>query len=145
MRERTYRGSCHCGTVRYRLTTSIPPADWSVRACQCAFCRAHGAATTSDPEGAIEWSAEGADAVQRYRFALGTAGFLVCRRCGVYGGAVIETPLGRFGIVNVRLLSPRPDGLPDAEPVSYDGEDESGRIARRERRWTPVTAVPWDN
>lgn len=143
MRNHDYPGSCHCGAIRYLYATAIEPPDWAIRECRCSFCRAHGAATTSDPAGTIEWIVDDPDLLQRYRFALATADFLVCRRCGAYAGAVVETPRGRFGIVNTRLLHPQPDDLPSAVAVSYDGEDADGRVARRELRWTPVTTVPW--
>lgn len=81
--------------------------------------------------------------LQRYRFALKTADFLICKNCGVYIGAVIETDSGRFGIVNTHSLGAAPESLADLAPVSYEGEDSSGRVTRREQRWTPVSAVPW--
>ena len=143
MSSATWTGSCHCGAIGFRYLSSVAPREWSVRACQCSFCRAHGAETTSDPSGEIEWRATDEAAVNRYRFGLETADFLLCRRCGAYAGAVIESPRGRFGIVNTRLLEPRPDGLPAAAPASYEGEDSTARIRRREQRWTPVTAAPW--
>ena len=143
MDDAVYAGSCHCGAIGFRYTTALAPPEWAVRECQCSFCRAHGAATTSDTSGTIEWTAADGYALRRYRFGLATADFLVCRTCGAYAGAMLETPRGRFGIVNTRLLQPRPDGLAAAAAVTYDGEDSAGRIARRERRWTPVTAAPW--
>ena len=80
--------------------------------------------------------------LQRYRFGLRTADFLLCRRCGVYIGAVIETPKGRFGIINTHsLVDPLP-AMAAREPVSYDGEDTGGRVARREERWSRVTGFP---
>ena len=143
MPEARYAGACHCGAIGFEYTTTIPPADWSVRACQCAFCRAHDALSTSDPGGSIRFLANDASRLQRYRFALMTADFLLCTNCGVYIGAVIETETGRFGIVNTHSLAPVPEDIADVAPVSYEGEDTGGRVARREDRWTPVSAVPW--
>ena len=57
--------------------------------------------------------------------------------------AVIETPNGRFGIINTRTLLPQPDTNAAAPPVDYDGEAADERIARREVRWSPVNGVPW--
>lgn len=77
------------------------------------------------------------DELVRYRFALRTADFLLCRNCGVYIGAVISSEKGTFAIVNINtipLLSPSPK----VQPISYNGEDVSERVARREERWTPV-------
>lgn len=114
-----------------------------MRACQCAFCRAHDALSTSDPRGRIAFSAADSSLLQRYRFALRTADFLLCRNCGVYIGAVIETDSGRYGIINTHSLTPVPENVVAIAPISYDGEDTRGRVTRREARWTPVSDVPW--
>jgi len=82
-------------------------------------------------------------ALQRYRFALMTADFLICKQCGVYLGAVVDTQDGRFGIINTHALRSAPPDIADVGAISYDGEDAAGRISRREERWTPVTKVPW--
>ena len=138
----TYAGRCHCGAIGYRYTVSTPPADWAIRACQCRFCRSHDALSTSDPSGTIEFAAARPDQLQRYRFGLGTADFLLCRQCGVYIGAVIETPKGRFGIINTHALADPQPLMAERAAISYDGEDTGGRIARREERWSRVTGVP---
>ena len=144
MPDRSYEGRCHCGAIAYGYATAVAPEDWSIRACQCAFCRAHDALSTSDPLGEIRFTAADATQLQRYQFALRTADFLLCRNCGVYIGAVIETSAGRFGIINTHTLVPVPEDIAGTEPISYDGEDTSGRVARREERWAPVSSVPWD-
>jgi hypothetical protein len=135
---REFQGSCHCGALAFSFETALPVARWSVRACQCGFCRAHGALTTSDPAGRLAFHIERGETLLRYRFGLKTADFLVCRRCGVYLGAQIETPGGAFGIVNVRAVSPFPPELPGATPADYDTESRSARVDRREKRWTPL-------
>lgn len=76
--------------------------------------------------------------LQRYRFGLKTADFLVCSGCGVYVGAQIETPRGAFGIINTLAMTPRPAGLVAAVPADYDSEGSSERLSRREQRWTPL-------
>ena len=137
-----YKGHCHCGAVGYQYHCDTPVIEWPVRSCQCSFCQSHASQTTSLPDALIDFTAANADALQRYRFGLKTADFLLCRQCGAYLGAMIETPAGRFGIVNTRVLQPVPARLQPAEPATYDGEDAAGRIARRERRWAPVRMVP---
>ena len=110
-----------------------------MRACQCSFCRAHGALSTSDPRGALEFRADAPRRLERYRFGLRTADFLLCRDCGVYIGAVLAATEGRFGIINVNALG---GGVcpPAAQPADYDAEDGTARVARRVSRWTPVLA-----
>lgn len=138
MAETVYEGGCHCGAIGYRYTTAAAPPEWSIRACQCAFCRAHDALSTSDPAGTLAFIAGDASLLQRYRFALRTADFLLCRNCGVYIGAEIDTPSGRYGIINTQTLQPVPEDIADVAPISYDNEDTGGRVSRREQRWTPV-------
>lgn len=137
-----YRGSCHCGAIGFIYRTAAEPDRWSIRACQCSFCRAHDALSTSDPAGDIVFTASRAGLLQKYRFGLKTADFLLCRRCGVYIGALIEIGSKAFGIINIHALAEVPENLAPIAASSYDGEDTGGRVARREQRWTPVSAFP---
>lgn len=133
-----YIGSCHCGAIGFRYCTDLDVREWSVRACQCSFCRAHCARTTSEPGGTITFSANEPGLLSRYRFGQGITDFLVCGRCGVYIGALIETANGRYGIVNLNTLRSEPANLPAAEPVHYDTESRQERLSRREQRWSPA-------
>jgi hypothetical protein len=133
-----YLASCHCGALEAHFRTAIPVNAWSVRACQCAFCRAHGALSASDPNGILTFSARDATRVQRYRFGTGTADFLLCRECGVYVGARLDPSRGDFGILNVNALQPIPAGLAEPAAMTYDGEQASLRQKRRTERWTPL-------
>ena len=136
-----YEGRCHCGAIGFAFITERAPPGWSVRACQCSFCRAHGACTTSDPGGSVRFVTTRPSELVRYRFALRTADFLLCRSCGVYVGAVLSTPRGSFATVNVNALTVAPHGAPPPQPVSYDSESLESRVLRREQRWTPVVGV----
>ncbi|TMH69566.1 MAG: hypothetical protein E6H48_01570 [Betaproteobacteria bacterium] len=75
--------------------------------------------------------------LHRYRFASRTADFLVCRDCGTYIAAVVTLPRGQFATLNVNAIADIA-GLPEAKPVSYEGESTEQKVERRERRWTPV-------
>jgi hypothetical protein len=134
-----YPGLCHCEAIGFTYETAIAPEAWLVRACACRFCRTHGAATTSDPGGAIELVCRDIAKLARYRFGLGTADFWLCRSCGVYLGAA--TSDGRFGIINTCALVDRSLALPAPQGVSYDGETAVARNARRAQRWTPMRAT----
>jgi hypothetical protein len=140
-RLRTFAGSCHCGALGFSFHTTLPVAQWRVRACQCRFCRAHGAQTTSDPAGRLTFLVHRAESLRHYRFGLKTADFLVCSRCGVYLGAQIETGHGAFGIINALSLTPIPEELPEAAAADYGAEGSSERVERREQRWTPLEGV----
>jgi hypothetical protein len=80
--------------------------------------------------------------LERYRFGLKTADFLVCGGCGVYLGAQIKTTHGAFGIINTLTMMPVPEGLPAAARADYGSERPDERVERRKKRWTPLaTAV----
>jgi hypothetical protein len=136
-----YLASCHCGSLEARYRTALPVADWSVRACQCAFCRAHGALTTSDPAGTLAFAARDQERVHRYRFGSGATDFLLCRECGVYVGARLLETRGHFGVLNTRALRPIPAGLPEPALMQYGDEPPELRAERRTQRWTPL-AMP---
>jgi len=139
--RRSFSGSCHCGALGFAFETAVPVAQWSVRACQCRFCRVHSALSISDPAGRLTFRVNEVDALQRYRFGLKTADFLVCGRCGVYLGAQIETARGAFGIINALALAPVPDELPAAAPADHSSENTGERVTRREERWTPLAGL----
>ncbi len=136
--RQSFDGSCHCGAVGFTFRTALAVSEWSVRACQCRFCRSHGALTTSDPAGSLSFRASTPELLNRYRFGMKTADFLLCRRCGVYVGAQIETDRGRFGIINLAALTTVLRQLPAATPADYAAESSSERARRREQRWTPL-------
>ena len=103
LKSATYDGSCHCGALGWTFETAISPVAWTVRSCQCGFCKRHGARCTSDPKGAVTFRFDEPEQLFRYRFGLQTADFLLCRRCGIYLGAVIETPDGAFATLNATM------------------------------------------
>ncbi len=134
-------GSCHCGALTVRFETEMPADSVDVRACACSFCRAHGASTVSDPKGHLTIRIAEPEAAQRYRFGLRTADFLVCARCGVYVAAILPDPHGAVAIVNANTFEGGPPRGDPGEPVSYDGETETERRARRRAKWTPVKVI----
>lgn len=141
MSEADYKGRCHCGAIGFSYRIEVTPDSWSVRACQCSFCRAHDVLSTSDPSATIKFTAIETKALQKYRFGLRTADFLLCRKCGVYIGAIIDTDVGSFGIINVHALTRVPERIATSEAADYDSEDSQGRIERRKRRWSPASLI----
>ena len=134
----SYEGGCHCGALEFTYEASLAPRSWPVRACQCNFCRAHGALCTSDPEGIVRFRYVQPDRLRRYRFALRTADFLICRECGIYLGAVMMTGAGAVATININALQERPRGIPTGRAVNYKGESLEERRSRRQNKWTPV-------
>ena len=82
------RGACHCGQVQVAFETAMSVADLPLRACGCSFCRRHGTKAVADPSGRLTISAP-PNGLNRYRFGLRTADYLICRTCGAYVAAVI--------------------------------------------------------
>jgi hypothetical protein len=141
MSTHQFAGGCHCGNLSYVFETSVPLETLGLRADQCSFCRAHAARNTSDPNGTMRIDVRDETKLNRYRFGLKTADFLVCRDCGVYIGALMEEDGRMWFTVNVNTFRTLRDRLGDdmaAVPHDFDGEDIAGRIARRKKKWTPV-------
>jgi hypothetical protein len=108
-----------------------------VRSCACSFCRSHGTRTVSDPVGMADVWADWSY-VERYRFGTGTADYLLCRRCGVYVGAVCDTPTGCRAVINTLCLADRAAFTQQAAHPDYDNEEVEARLARRGRNWMPT-------
>lgn len=136
--RRAYEGGCHCGAIEYTYTTMLAPARWPVRLCQCSFCRGHGNRATSDPVGELQFRFERPEFLRRYRFALRTADFLICKECGTYVAAVLLSGRGAQASINLNTLRAAPKGLRPGKPVSHDGESGEDRRGRRVQTWTPV-------
>ena len=132
-----HQGGCHCGILRVRIRLTKLPAEMSVRSCACSFCRAHGTRTVSDPAGLAELWADWS-LVQKYRFGSRTADYLLCSRCGVYIGAVCETPAGWRAVINTLCLDDRAAFIQQATHPDYDQETVETRLARRARNWMPT-------
>ena len=116
-----FEGRCHCGAIGFTFSTSRPPAEWTVRACQCSFCRGHGARTISDPKGSVAFQVAEASKLERYRFGTRSSEFLICRNCGVYVAALLTSNNGQFATLNINTIRV-PLEVPEAVPVSYEGE-----------------------
>lgn len=133
-------GKCHCGQIEVSFETALPLDEIDVRACQCTFCRRHGAKTVTDPNGQLTiLSPPGA--LSHYQFGLRTADYLLCKTCGVYVAAMISDGVGERATLNVNGM--RIDGLwdRDASPIEFDHEDKGSRRDRRHRYWTPARIV----
>ena len=134
-----HQGGCHCGTIRLRLRLTHPPGENATRSCACSFCRAHATRTVSDPAGLVEIQVRDPAGVTRYRFGTGTADFLLCKICGVYVGALCDTPEGPKMVTNVNVLDDRDAFPPASARPNHDNETTTARAARRAANWTPAT------
>ena len=109
-------GSCHCGTVRFRvvLTNGLKTA----RRCTCSYCRMRGAvAVSADLDGITILAGE--DALATYQFNTMTAKHRFCTKCGVYTHHQRRSNPRQYG-VNVACLNGISPFDFDEVPV-YDG------------------------
>ena len=136
----SFSGGCHCGNVTLVYETAVPPAEAEVLACACGFCRRHGALAVADPAGRLRIAVADPRRLIRYRFALGTADFLICADCGVYAAAVVTEGDAAWALVNVNVLEARADFTKPPRVMVYDREDEAARLGRRKANWTPIAA-----
>jgi hypothetical protein len=131
-------GGCHCGRLRVAFTTTRVLTELPLRACQCTFCRRHGALTTSDPAGEVVLTVAELPAGGWYRFATGMTDYWVCPGCGVYVGAYVEADGQGRAVVNTRALDGRDEFTQPPAAMDYGQETREGRLERRLRVWSPA-------
>jgi hypothetical protein len=134
------RGQCHCGAIGAQLMSAKAPAALQLRSCQCGFCTRHGAMTVTDPEGRATLTVD-AGALLSYAFATRSGRILLCGRCGVYAGMILEEGGAAWAVLNARGLAIPEFAGRSGDPVAYEGETGQRRRARRKAMWTPAEIV----
>ena len=74
-----YRGSCHCGAVRFTIKTDL---EYSVQ-CDCSICRRRGAIMVRCDQADLDIQA-GREMLTEYGFNTGVAIHYFCKKCGIY-------------------------------------------------------------
>ncbi|POB00427.1 hypothetical protein C2134_01360 [Chromobacterium sinusclupearum] len=127
-------GSCHCGNISFDLdwpdAQSIP-----ARRCGCSFCRKHGGVWTAAPAAGLAVTMRDPQRVSRYRFGTATADFHICSDCGVVPLVSSEIEGRLYAVVSVNAFETPDLSISAALDVSFDGESEADRLARRARNW----------
>lgn len=136
-----HAGGCHCGAVTVEFESAAAPAQLDVRACQCSFCRKHNTLAIADAAGQLTVRARDAASLNRYRFGLETAEYLLCAHCGVYVAAVTVDEGEPRAICIVNALDDRVAFTREPLLPNYDAETREERVSRRELSWTPVDVV----
>lgn len=102
----THTGSCHCGHIRFSITSSLP----DIVSCNCSICTRRGALIQRVPEAdfhAISPSAasleDGTHGLIEYRFNTMVARDYICPVCGILGFRRPRLGTGVWA-VNVRCL-----------------------------------------
>ena len=105
---KTYRGSCHCGAVRFEADLDL--AQPSFR-CNCSICRrTRFWPAVAGPEAFRLLSGE--SELTQYLFHSRKNHHFFCRHCGVRAfGVGTETPVGKMYGVNIGCL----DGVSEEE------------------------------
>lgn len=135
-----HQGGCHCRKLRYRFETALILPQLPLRACQCTFCRRHGALSTSDPNGRVQFAIGEPQKLIRYRFGLKLADFLICGNCGIYVAALMTEGDKQWTVINANTLDHGAQLKQAPTPMDYDGESDTQRLARRKSSWTPVAS-----
>ena len=129
-------GRCLCGCIGIGFSTRQEPATLSPRACDCDFCRKHGAAYVSDPGGTLRLTVGDPDAMLSYRQGSGIARFRLCGRCGVLVAVTFGHDGRLYGAVNSACLDERAI-LGAAVAVSPQSLDPQAKVARWLQAWVP--------
>lgn len=128
-------GACHCGNMAFELDWQPEPKEIPARACSCSFCVKHGGVWTACPAGSLTVHVKDSKLVSRYAFATKTADFHVCSRCGVVPVVTSEIDGRVYAVVSVNALDNVDASLLQRARVSFDGEGQGDRLARRARHW----------
>lgn len=74
-----YVGSCHCGAVRFEISTDFP----ELTTCDCSLCRKKNALMVKVHESQFRLLSDPA-ALSEYQFHTHTARHFFCATCGIY-------------------------------------------------------------
>ena len=130
-------GSCHCGNISFELDWLPEPEEIPARACTCSFCLKHGGVWTSCRTGSLDIVIQDKAQVSEYTFGTHTAVFHICSRCGAVPVVSSDVAGNTYAVVSVNALDGVDPGMLKPGQVSFDGEDEATRLARRVKGWIP--------
>jgi hypothetical protein len=124
---KTYKGSCHCGAVRFEADLDLTQSSYR---CNCSICRRNRFwAAVARPDDFRLVS--GQKMLTEYLFNTRKNQHFFCKRCGVRPfGVGNDTPIGKMCGVNIGCL----EGVTEEElsniPITYvDGMHDSWQHA----------------
>lgn len=94
----TYRGSCHCGAVKFEIDAELS----EFTKCDCSLCRKKNAVMTKVHESQFRL-VEGKDELGLYQWNTRIAKHYFCKKCGIYTFHRKRVTPDNFGI-NVYCL-----------------------------------------
>ncbi len=120
----TYHGSCHCGQVKFKVTTEID----KVVACNCSICTKKGVLHHRvAPE---QFSlVEGKKHLTLYQFDTKEAKHYFCNACGIHSFCNPRSAPGMYSI-NVRCLDDFDLVTENYEIVEFDGRNWDEAVSK---------------
>lgn len=124
---KTYRGSCHCGAVRFEADLDLAQSSYR---CNCSICRRTRFWPAVAKADGFRLLA-GEEQLTQYRFNAGKNHHYFCKRCGVRPfGVGNETPIGKMYGVNLGCLDDLSDEQLASLPIVYiDGRNDNWQNA----------------
>ena len=119
---KTYRGSCHCGAVKFEAELDLTQSSYR---CNCSICRRTRfwpAVATADGFRLLSGESE----LTQYLFNTKKNFHYFCKHCGVRAfGVGNETPMGKMYGVNLGCLDDVSDEVLSHLPITYvDGRND---------------------
>jgi hypothetical protein len=124
---KTYRGSCHCGAVKFEADLDLEQPTYR---CNCSICRrTRFWPAVAKPEGFRLLAGEGD--LTRYVFNTRKNHHYFCKHCGVRAfGVGNDTPVGKMYGVNVGCLEDVTDEALSRLAITYvDGRNDRWQSA----------------
>lgn len=98
---KTYKGSCHCGAVRFEADLDLAQSSYR---CNCSICRRNRFWAAIATPGGFRLLA-GENVLKKYLFNTKNNQHLFCQHCGARAfGIGNETPVGKMAGANIGCL-----------------------------------------
>jgi hypothetical protein len=127
-------GGCHCSNMLVAIELARAPGTYNPRACDCNFCRKHGASYVSDAQGSLVIRIKDTRARGKYRQGSGKADFLLCKNCGVLVAVCYQSEGRLYAAVNAMIVDDR-EKFGAEQPASPKMLSATEKVARWQDIW----------